>query len=307
MNNPIPPGGASTLKITTPSLLLLIVAVSIVMLGRTQKSAISAPTTVARAYQSGGLLQTCKESATLPIPDPRAIKIKADEALEVLNGRAIRAFPNGEASKLFADMAGGKAEEDVLKMYYDISALPLKKRRALFRRASPNDKSDLWRTHLALFLFNRPNLNEWQKEVIWSAMSLATPDYFGVRSSDPDWKAKVREPSRSLEDQIVNAFSLEDATKIFAMLGDDADLANSSAPVWLKSINYKPLSDSGPYKPWMHNRFARQDYDLERGACGCSTESDYCPMWSSCGGGNCDTTGDGCGTLWSYPCNGACR
>jgi len=235
-------------------------------------------------------------------------KIKADEALELLRGRAFRAFPNGQASALFANVMVGKAEADILKMYYDISALPLKNRKAAFRNASAKNKSGLWKTHLALFLARRPESNEQQKDVILSAMALATPAYFEVRSSDPAWNERVQEPSRALEEQIVNAFSLADAAKIFAMLGDDAESANSSRSVLLKSINYKPLSDSGPSKQWAYNRFAGQDFALEQSACQCSTASDYCPISGYCREGNCSPTESGCGTFWSYPCNGAtCR
>jgi len=219
---------------------------------------------------------------------------------------ATSASTTGASPTLFANQGGGKTKADIVKMYYDISALPLKKRKASFRNASPNDKSDLWRTHLALFLVNRPELNEWQKEIILSAMTLATPELFEVRPSDSAWRAKVREPLRSLEEQIFNAFSLEDAAKIFATLGDDAESAKSSAPILLKSINYQPLSDSGPYEQWTQSQLSQEDFELQRAACDCSTQSDYCPIWSACGGSSCNSSG-GCGTFWSYTCNGACQ
>jgi hypothetical protein len=240
--------------------------------------------------------------------DATAKKIKANEALESLKRRAVGAYPHGEASTLFANVAIGKAEEDILKMYYDISALPLKKRKASFRNASAKNKSELWRTQLALFLARQPESNERQKDVILSAMSLATPAYFEMRSSDPAWNEKVLEPLRSLEEQIMSTFTLTDAAKIFAILGDGEESANSSRSVLLKNINYKPLNDSGPYKQWAHSRFAGQDFALEQSACQCSTASDYCPIWGYCRDGNCTPTESGCGTLWSYPCNGAaCR
>lgn len=235
-------------------------------------------------------------------------KIKADEALQLLKRRVVRAFPNNQASELFAGIAGGKVEDDILTMYYDISALPLKKRKASFSNATPNKKSELWRTHLAFFLVKRPNLDEWQTQVILSAMSLATPEYFAVQSGDAAWKAKVQEPSRTLEAQIINAFSWEDAAKIFATLGDDVQSAKSSASVLLRSISYIPLSDHGPYMQWTHSRFLAQDMAVEGGSCQCSTESDWCPISGYCNGSNCNPTQSGCGTLWSYPCNGAsCR
>jgi hypothetical protein len=230
-------------------------------------------------------------------------KSKADKDLGSLRRRALGAFTNKQAVELFGNIVDAKDEADILKMYYDLSALPLKKRKASFRNALADDKSDLWRTHLALFLVKRPELNDWQKAIILAAMSLATPEFFAIRSTDSDWKAKVRDPSRYLEAQILNVFSFEDGAKIFATLGEDAELAQSSVSVFLKSINYTP----GPYKQWTPNKFDNQEMALDRGTCQCSTDSDWCQMSSSCDGGNCNPTQSGCGTLWSYPCNGGCQ
>ena len=203
--------------------------------------------------------------------------------------------------------SGGRAEDNILKMYYSMLALPVKDAKASFWNASSNDKSELWRTHLALFLVKRPELNERQKKVILAAISLATPEFFEMRSSDPRWKAKVQDPLRSLEEQIISAFSLEDAAKIFATLRDDAESAKCGATgsVLLKNINYKPLRDSGSYKQWIYSRFGGQDIKVENNACVCSTESDYCPIRKFCSGTACRPTQSGCGTLWLYPCNGA--
>lgn len=199
------------------------------------------------------------------------------------------------------------------KMYYAVSTLPVRDAKALFRNASLNDKSELWRTHLTLFLTKHPELNERQKEIILAAMSLATPEFFEVRSSNPEWKAKVGEPLRSLEEQIASGFSRKDAVKIFATLGDNTESANCSAiyvgPVLLEKINYMPLSDSGSHIQWADNRVGEQDkaIGLQRGSCDCSMDSDWCPISSYCSKGNCSPTDRGCGTLWSYPCNGVCR
>lgn len=266
-----------------------------VMFASAQGSNTYNSTTVAQACTADELLQKRQQFSVLSFPDPKN------------SVRDSPTFSNTHVAELLGNKAGSKAEADLLKMYYDISALPLKKRRASFRSASPTDKSDLWRTHLALFLVKRQNLNEWQKAIILSAMALVTREYFEIRSGDALWKTKVRDPSSALEAQIVNAFSLEDAAKIFATLGDDADLAKSNASV-LNKINYKPHSDAGPYKQWTLSKFAGQDIELERGACECSTESNYCPIWkANCSGGGCGWAQDGCGTFWSYPCNGVCR
>lgn len=50
----------------------------------------------------------------------------------------------------------GKAQ-DSLQKYGDISAVPMEKRRSAFSNASSKDKSDLFRTHLALYLPDTPD------------------------------------------------------------------------------------------------------------------------------------------------------
>jgi hypothetical protein len=235
-----------------------------------------------------------------------ANKTRANDALESLIQRAVAAFPNEQAAQLFASISNATQEQDSLKIYYDLSVLSLRKRRAAFRNAEPTTKAILWRTHLALFLVKR-ELSDWQKEVVWAAMSLATTDYFRIKPTASDWEMKVRKPTYWLEQQIFNAFTLDDAAKMFGTLGDDGEFARSSALVLLKNITYKPLSNSGPFKEWAHSRGSQQDMELERSNCSCSTESDYCSLTSACSGSNCSPTQSGCGTLWRYPCTGACQ
>jgi hypothetical protein len=235
---------------------------------------------------------------------------KAD-AFQALKRRALTAFPRTEVADIFKETAGQKTEDDILKMYYDISALPVPERKASFRNASSNDKSNLWRTHLALFFVKRPELNEWQKAVVLAAMSLATPEYFEVRPGSPSWRTKVREPLSSLEEQILAAFSFEDAAKMFATLGDNT-VAAKTAPTYadsflLSSINYKQLSDTGPSKDGTRPYFVNQDRTRTGGTCTCSTQSDWCPISGYCHSTACTPTESGCGTFWTYSCDGACR
>lgn len=234
------------------------------------------------------------------------------DAFQALKRRAFAAFPKKEAADIFAEMASEKTEDDILKMYYDISALPVTERKASFRNASSNDKSRLWRTHLALFFVKRPELNEWQKTVILAAMSLATPEYFEVGPASPTWRPKVREPLRSLEQQILAAFSFEDGAKIFATLGDDTEVVkvtpSPAGSFLLTGVSYKPLSDSGPYNERTGNKFInQQDRTRAGGSCDCSTASDWCPISGYCHATSCTPTDSGCGTLWRYTCDGGCR
>jgi hypothetical protein len=241
------------------------------------------------------------------------IRVKADDAVQGLRQRALAAFTKNEVSSLFDYAATQQSEQEIVRKYYDLSSLPLKGRRAAFKIASAGDKCGLWRTHLAFSLINHPEFNEWQKEIILAGMLVATPEYFDVPSNSPDWKLKVREPSRALERQIAVAFSREDAASIFATLGDNIEAAKrgptNASPAFLTSINHKTFSDSSSYRQWTVSRYSSQDIELEQqaGPCQCSTSSDYCPIWGSCRSGVCQTQGGGCGTFWSYPCNGVCR
>jgi hypothetical protein len=239
-----------------------------------------------------------------------AIKIEADNALQGLRQRALAAFPKREVARLFDSGRSDEAEQELLRKYYEFSAISVKGRRALFRSESADQKSALWRTHLALSLLKHPEFDGIQKEIILTGMLLATPQFFDVPSSSPDWKVKVQEPSRALERQIAVLFTREDAAAIFATLGDNIEAAKhgptNAGSSLLKSIDYEPLSDAKSYPQWTPTRYT-QDFEFEQNSsCQCSTSSDYCPIWGYCRPSACSTQ-SGCGTFWSYPCNGVCR
>jgi hypothetical protein len=219
-----------------------------------------------------------------------------------------------DASSTSTYVANRNAPADNLRTYYVLSNLPINETKASFRNASAKNKSDLWRTHLALSIVNHPELNERQRKVILAAISLATPEFFEVRSTDSDWTAKVQEPLHSLEEQIINLFTVNDAIRIFANLQDSPEILKCGATFErsiLKTVNYKPPINSGSHiqsEQRANSRFGEQDkgIGLERNTCGCSTDSDWCPISGYCKLGNCSPTQSGCGTLWSYPCNGNC-
>ena len=107
-----------------------------------------------------------------PNPPERSSTLKMNTHISCLSvmffnrlRRALGASPGNEEAQLFANIAGEKTKAEMLKLYRDTSARTLKKRRPSFRNVSSIDKSDLWRTHLALFLVKHPKLNEWQKEM----------------------------------------------------------------------------------------------------------------------------------------------
>jgi hypothetical protein len=237
-----------------------------------------------------------------------AEKTKANEALRSLARRAHGILPLNETAELFVNIGGDTAEDEILRKYTDISALPLTQRKAAFRNASSKDKSDLWKTHLALFLVKRPDLDDWQRETVLAAMKLATPGWFEVKFGDPTWKAKV-DLLGDLQARILATFSIEDGAKIFATLGDPTESAKRTPggprPIWIARIDYKRSINSRAFNQWAGSQFAEQDLELEGRACQCSTESNWCGFSGQCKVGDCSRKESGCGTLWSYPCDGA--
>jgi hypothetical protein len=239
----------------------------------------------------------------------------------------------GLHAELFANTTGGKADGDILKMYFDLSSLTLQNMKASFRKASSTDKSNLWRTHLALFLVKRPELTKSQQEVILAAISLATPEYFESRFTDSSGQAKKEQALRTLEERILASFSLIDRTKIFATLGDDKESGNDVAGFYSCSgsqiLDYNPFTSSSfaQEKPKVpgEDKDKKKDPSPDKGKeipgqdkgkdknsepeheCGCSTDSDFCALWTACASGKCRETQSGCGFLWSYRCNGLCR
>lgn len=200
-------------------------------------------------------------------------------------------------------------EASALQNYDIVSALAVNRIKAAFRNASRKEKSELWRTHLALFLVNHPELSELQKEVVLEAMALATPVWFEARSDGQKSRVDVR--LHSLEERIVAAFSKEERVRVFATLGGEAAQCatslNQRSTVLLNTLNYNATSNLGASNRWTNLGPVRQDMQLATSDCQCSTESDWCPMFGVCTFGNCTSTNSGCGTLWSYSCDGSCR
>jgi hypothetical protein len=118
-------------------------------------------------------------------------------------------------AQVVEQLPGDKAQ-DSLKMYGDMSALSMDKRRSAFSNASPKDRSDFVRIHLALYLARHSELNDGQKQIILDGMSLATPELY---TDSPDRQAKITEPLRQFANRIGAVFPQEEAVRVFATLG----------------------------------------------------------------------------------------
>jgi hypothetical protein len=126
-----------------------------------------------------------------------------------------KTFTSASVAQVIGQLPGDKAQ-DSLQKYSDISALPMDKRRSAFSEASPKDRSDFVRIHLALYLARHSELNENQKQLVLDGMSLATSELY---ADSPDRQAKFAEPLRQFATRIGTVFSQEEAPRIFATLG----------------------------------------------------------------------------------------
>ena len=109
-----------------------------------------------------------------------------------------------------------KAEKDVLQNYIDISSLPANKRPKAFSDLSAEDKSNIFKLHLALQFIKRPGLTSDQKDIILESMSAITPDVYD-RTKD---RKNVEETSiESLQARATSIFPQQEAVEIFAKLG----------------------------------------------------------------------------------------
>ena len=229
-----------------------------------------------------------------------------DPTFQAFKHRALSAFNRNEVSEIFGKVGFRKSQGELLQNYNEISTLPMKQRKASFRNASARKKSEFWKTQLALYLAMHPELNDGQKEIILVAMSLVPPQWFEIPSDDPSWKVRVEEPLREFESRILAFFSKEEGARIFATLGDPETSVrgfDQGGSISSQIISYVHTNASDTYRL---NRFVEQGQDIEierSGDCVCSSQSDWC--WNYCGGSGCNHTTSGCGTFWSYPCNGA--
>jgi hypothetical protein len=149
------------------------------------------------------------------------------------------------------------------------------KRKALFVKFSSEDKSNLWKIHLVLYLAKHSELDTKQMNVILEAISIATSEFYETPKESLEWKNTVDVPLKLLVKHAHKVFSIEKGSEIFDNLG-----------------GLEPESSS--------NTRLEPEYV---GNCGCSRQSDWC--WNDCRGVGCTQTSSGCGTLWQHPCDHA--
>jgi len=198
------------------------------------------------------------------------------------------AFSREDGARIFATL-GDQEGQDLLQKYMDICALPMKGRKDAFRKASPTDASDLWRTHLALYLARHPELNEAQRQSILGVMSFASPEFFKLPH------AKAEGQVGPLESSVHGIFSRIEGAKIFATLGE---------PDPSQTLKGSTALLEAPTKWKQPNRFIGRLE--ERKDCEC-TSSCMNTCWNYCQGTQgCTQSSGGCGFLWQCDCTAMC-
>lgn len=157
------------------------------------------------------------------------------------------------------------------KTYAGVVTHDLAHRRAIFAELSAGERADLWREHLRDYLAAHPGLSASQRQVVDSALALSSRESMFAAPMTPDSPLHRRQDE--LRKAAIRAFGKDEARALLATLGPAAPSAAA-------------------------------------GDCACNCWSDYC-------GGSCVCCGDcdqcwcacsdsGCGTFWTWRCEGTC-
>ncbi len=240
-------------------------------------------------------------------PDSPGWEEKFQAPMMEFQNRILAAFPKGEAAILFATPGNQPPQDDSLQKYRNLISLTMPLRKTGFRRASPNDKNELWRIHLALYLAHHPELSTEQSKAIVDALAFLTPALFEESSDSRVWETRAW--IKVFEGRVRAVFSTDVGAKIFATLGDlDSPRASSTARPFgmIRPAGWKDDTYLGPRETILA-RFVEtlpQDF-LPDCSCNCY-DSDWCSSKSHCSCGQCNEGSWGCGLFWAYPCNGRC-
>lgn len=167
-----------------------------------------------------------------------------------------------------------------------ITEYPIEYRRAIFSRLTPDQKANVWIKKLREVL-NNVDLNRAQHRLLEHVIEKINPDIFD----------KNKEKYLIVADNTLkNVFGETLAGNIFSKLSSMQELKESQA----KSIVYGMSSITQTNGGVSASSVAD---------CGCSSSSDYCGVTVDCSTGGawtCEESDWGCGTLWSYSCDGRC-
>lgn len=171
--------------------------------------------------------------------------------------------------------------------YKALSALTTPERKLLYEQFPSAMKAALWRLQIENYIEQHPDLSNEQLALLGAADKLLDASLFEIDPAAPEWKDSVDAPLTRLQERAAVLFEHEEAAGLFSRLGGPEPLTAAA--------NARTVRSEQGVPPSPHDD------------CECSKESDWC--WS---GSFCNNTyptcrvGVGCGTFFSYVCNGLC-
>lgn len=199
-------------------------------------------------------------------------RVMTFERINQVKRRGLQLFSKDEAAEIFSAI-GGAQDSEALRKYSELSELSKEDRKVSFSLMAPEDRSSLWRVHLALNLARHPEWTEQQRSIVLEAITMVTPRLYKT-PKDSNWTRLVDEPVRLLTQRARFVFTKQEGAALFSELGF------SEQP----QLNHAK------------QRTAR--------GCGCSQESDWCTY--GCISSECTILTWGCGSFGIYACNGRC-
>jgi hypothetical protein len=160
----------------------------------------------------------------------------------------------------------------------ELSGLPLSLQKDKFESFTAADKADIWRDKLNHVLSQRW-LNPEQRSHLKKALQILSPEVFVGGSDAEQYFRDEFEPTWRVEGVALFGFA---EFRHIATLIEDFNLND------FLEKKIVPIGEPA------------DDFD-----CGCSESSDWCGR-SNCNGSCHVGTSVGCGTWWSYPCDGVC-
>jgi len=198
---------------------------------------------------------------------------------------------------------GSSTQEQRLE---NVQLMPLlEQRKVTYGLLSPQEKAFIWKLHLEDMIAS-VRYNSEQQLVIKEALAFLKEEHFASGSSF--WKSNEFEIWKYKSAKVFNdeekALLFNDIKKSFASVRISALLADTTG------------TDTTGTDSTGHGGSGGGD-STAAPKCSCSKSTDYCGIYNtgdactglfiwSCGGSSCTSTTTGCGTFWSYPCNGTC-
>lgn len=175
------------------------------------------------------------------------------------------------------------------KDFASFAALPEGHRRAVYPLLADGERASLWQAHWQAALAGG-GLSSDQQALIYEAIASFDESAFAALRPDARNNAAALENLKSFEAKVASLFDRKQATRLFAELG----------PVSVRQIFELEPGTTVPGGPVVTPGPPVVVID-----CSCSTVSDWCTKPATCLSANCRKV-SGCGTLWTYTCDGVC-